>query len=552
MTEQFTDLVESSAGGHHVGGESVAQLVRVDSPGQPSASRQIGEQFVESRWPHMSAQWFAKEIDQQEITLSRLRARVSFQHVLIECLHDHPVHRHNPGSAGFRGRSVDVVSSTDVHVLPADAAAKPRGVGYEVDVFHPQPGQLAAALANAPQRQHDKLVPSVAACSDERQNLLTGDRVDNALRFGKPMPRLSSHTELRPAANVAGQVVVLDHVEQGVQNAVIDLADGGGVAEELADCRQHHVDPTRPPHDARNCARGAVGVEVLQPVDETPELTGGRAPVAFDRCTPLEEQRQCAGVGLRGRLGAITAKAQMQEPVVGRLDWAITQIDHGPVALARWQFDPKRSERPHQVRRYGLRPPATVSDTPSGRVVDGPESGSLRPSPTPSAPGQNDLFHAKVTTSFIREVFEVMRVTPQHTYQILTKRSLRLARVADKLDWPPNVWVGVSVEDSKALARIDHLRNMPSAVRFLSCEPLLGPLEGLNLDQIDWVIAGGESGPNYRPMQGDWVRGVRDTCRDFGVAFFFKQWGGRTPKAMGRVLDGQTWNQMPSVSAALV
>jgi protein gp37 len=163
-----------------------------------------------------------------------------------------------------------------------------------------------------------------------------------------------------------------------------------------------------------------------------------------------------------------------------------------------------------------------------------------------------DLFHAKVTTSFIREVFEVMRVTPQHTYQILTKRSLRLARVADKLDWPPNVWVGVSVEDSKALARIDHLRNVPSAVRFLSCEPLLGPLEGLNLDQIDWVIAGGESGPNYRPMQGDWVRGVRDTCRDFGVAFFFKQWGGRTPKAMGRVLDGQTWNQMPSVSAASV
>lgn len=156
-----------------------------------------------------------------------------------------------------------------------------------------------------------------------------------------------------------------------------------------------------------------------------------------------------------------------------------------------------------------------------------------------------DLFHAKVTMPFIREVFEVMRATPQHTYQILTKRSLRLLRTANQLDWPPNVWMGVSVEDSSASYRVDHLRHVPAAVRFLSCEPLLGPLDGLKLHGIDWVIAGGESGPNRRPMQVDWVRDVRDACGDSGVAFFFKQWGGRTPKAMGRLLDGKTWNEMP-------
>jgi protein gp37 len=157
-----------------------------------------------------------------------------------------------------------------------------------------------------------------------------------------------------------------------------------------------------------------------------------------------------------------------------------------------------------------------------------------------------DLFHAKVTLSFIREVFEVMRATPQHTYQILTKRSLRLLRFADKLDWPSNVWIGVSVEDSSALYRVDHLRQVPAAVRFLSCEPLLGPLDGLNLDGIHWVIAGGESGPHYRPVEINWVRGIRDVCGDEGVPFFFKQWGGRTPKMLGRELDGRRWDEMPT------
>jgi protein gp37 len=157
----------------------------------------------------------------------------------------------------------------------------------------------------------------------------------------------------------------------------------------------------------------------------------------------------------------------------------------------------------------------------------------------------SDLFHARVPMEFIRDVFDVCRDTPQHTYQVLTKRSLRLRRVADKLDWPDNLWMGVSVENALVLNRVDHLRDVPAAVRFLSCEPLLGPLNGINLHGISWVIAGGESGPNYRPMEIGWARGIRDACRDAEVAFFFKQWGGRTPKAFGRELDGQLWDEMP-------
>ncbi|WP_280442687.1 DUF5131 family protein [Nocardia brasiliensis] len=162
----------------------------------------------------------------------------------------------------------------------------------------------------------------------------------------------------------------------------------------------------------------------------------------------------------------------------------------------------------------------------------------------------SDLFHAKVPAGFVRDVFDVMRETPQHTYQILTKRSLRLQRMADRLDWPANVWMGVSVETAEQLERVDHLRRVPAAVRFLSCEPLLGPLEGLVLDEIGWVIAGGESGPNHRSMDPAWVRRIRDTCTEAGVPFFFKQWGGRTPKALGRTLDGEIWDQMPTVSMA--
>ena len=160
----------------------------------------------------------------------------------------------------------------------------------------------------------------------------------------------------------------------------------------------------------------------------------------------------------------------------------------------------------------------------------------------------SDLFHARVPLDFIRDIFDVCRDTPHHTYQVLTKRSLRLRRVADKLDWPQNLWMGVSVEDAPALSRVDHLRAVPAAVRFLSCEPLLGPLDGLDLDGIHWVIAGGESGPNYRPVNVNWVRGIRDNCQDADVAFFFKQWGGRTPKTLGRELDGRLWDEMPTAA----
>lgn len=161
----------------------------------------------------------------------------------------------------------------------------------------------------------------------------------------------------------------------------------------------------------------------------------------------------------------------------------------------------------------------------------------------------SDLFHARVPLTFVREVFEVIADTPQHTYQVLTKRSLRLRRIADVLPWPPNLWMGVSVEDARVMSRVDHLRQVAAAVRFLSCEPLLGPLDGINLDGIGWVIAGGESGPNYRPMHLEWARSLRDACQEATVPFFFKQWGGRTPKALGRELDGELWDEMPAAAA---
>jgi protein gp37 len=158
----------------------------------------------------------------------------------------------------------------------------------------------------------------------------------------------------------------------------------------------------------------------------------------------------------------------------------------------------------------------------------------------------SDLFHAKVPIGFVRDVFDVIRDTPQHTYQVLTKRSHRLARFGDKLDWPDNLWMGVSVESADVVDRIDHLRAVPAAIRFLSCEPLLSPLPSLNLSNIDWVIVGGESGHHARPMPHEWACEIRDQCTSADVAFFFKQHGGRTPKANGRVLEGRTWDEMPA------
>lgn len=163
----------------------------------------------------------------------------------------------------------------------------------------------------------------------------------------------------------------------------------------------------------------------------------------------------------------------------------------------------------------------------------------------------SDLFHARVPLDFIKRVFDVIADTPQHTYQVLTKRSARLPKIAHKLDWPSNLWLGVSIEDAQHLNRAEHLRQVPAAVRFLSCEPLLGPLSSLDLAGIGWVITGGESGPNARPLDPEWVREIRDNCASNGVPFFHKQWGGRTPKAGGRTLDGEIWNEMPATVTSL-
>jgi protein gp37 len=159
----------------------------------------------------------------------------------------------------------------------------------------------------------------------------------------------------------------------------------------------------------------------------------------------------------------------------------------------------------------------------------------------------SDLFHARVPVSFVRQVFDVMSETPQHTYQVLTKRSRRLQRLAGSLPWPPNVWVGVSVESAGQVYRVDDLREVPAKVRFLSCEPLLGSLRDVDLRGIGWVIVGGESGPERRSMNPDWAIELRETCRAAQVPFFFKQWGGRTSKSLGRELEGQIWSQMPTL-----
>jgi protein gp37 len=158
----------------------------------------------------------------------------------------------------------------------------------------------------------------------------------------------------------------------------------------------------------------------------------------------------------------------------------------------------------------------------------------------------SDLFHEAVPEPYIRRVFEVMAVAPWHSFQILTKRASRLADIGLRLVWPPNVWQGVSVENAEYLGRILELTTVPARVRFLSLEPLLGPIPNLPLQRVDWVIVGGESGPGCRPIERNWVRSIRDQCLRAGVPFFFKQWGGRTSKAGGRKLDGKLWSQMPN------
>jgi len=157
----------------------------------------------------------------------------------------------------------------------------------------------------------------------------------------------------------------------------------------------------------------------------------------------------------------------------------------------------------------------------------------------------SDLFHVDVPDAFIRATFETMASADWHVFQILTKRPGRLRTLAPSLPWPQHVWVGVSIETEKFLWRARYLKEVPAAVRFISAEPLLGSLARLDLDGVDWLISGGESGPGHRPIDAAWVRDLRDRSNAAGVAFFHKQWGGRTPKVGGRLLDGRTWDEYP-------
>lgn len=158
----------------------------------------------------------------------------------------------------------------------------------------------------------------------------------------------------------------------------------------------------------------------------------------------------------------------------------------------------------------------------------------------------SDVFHAQFSVELIQRVFAVMNEAAHHQFQVLTKRPERAARLAVELDWGSNIWMGTSIETMAVAHRADSLRQVPAAVRFISAEPLLGPLDELDLTDVHWVIGGGESGQGFRACEVEWARGLRDHCRDADVAFFWKQWGGRTPKSGGRLLDGEEWNEYPA------
>ncbi|MDT9719111.1 phage Gp37/Gp68 family protein [Paenibacillus sp. ClWae2A] len=163
----------------------------------------------------------------------------------------------------------------------------------------------------------------------------------------------------------------------------------------------------------------------------------------------------------------------------------------------------------------------------------------------------SDMFHKDVPDEFIKAVFNTMNEASWHTFQVLTKRSSRLMELAPQLNWTDNIWQGVSVENDKVLDRIDHLRQTPAAIKFLSCEPLLGSIDNLNLQGIDWVIVGGESGPKARPMEEEWALSIRDQCVEQETAFFFKQWGGVQKHRHGRILDGRTYDEYPIIKETI-
>lgn len=163
----------------------------------------------------------------------------------------------------------------------------------------------------------------------------------------------------------------------------------------------------------------------------------------------------------------------------------------------------------------------------------------------------SDVFHEAIPDDYVAQIFETMRAAHWHTFQVLTKREERMLQLAGKLTWPPNVWMGVTIENRRFVHRADALREVPAAVRFISAEPLLGELEGLSLDGIAWLIAGGESGPRHRRVDAEWIRDLRDRCADADTAFFFKQWGGARPKSNGRTLDGRVHDDFPHQTVAL-
>jgi protein gp37 len=162
----------------------------------------------------------------------------------------------------------------------------------------------------------------------------------------------------------------------------------------------------------------------------------------------------------------------------------------------------------------------------------------------------SDLFHRDVPARYIEAIFDTIKRADQHVFQVLTKRSDRLRQMARDLPWPENLWMGVSVESQDYVSRARDLQHVPAATRFLSVEPLLGPIRRLPVSGIEWVIVGGESGPGARPIQPDWVRAIRDRCVQRGVSFFFKQWGGVRKKRTGRTLDGRTWDELPNLPSA--
>jgi protein gp37 len=162
----------------------------------------------------------------------------------------------------------------------------------------------------------------------------------------------------------------------------------------------------------------------------------------------------------------------------------------------------------------------------------------------------SDLFQKAVPSEYVKSVFDVMNQSPQHTFQVLTKRPGRVNQLGGRLNWTPNIWLGTSIESEKWLRRLDLLKATGAHTKFLSLEPLLGPLPELDVSGIDWVIVGGESGPGARPMNAEWVREIRDNCLFSEVPFFFKQWGGVFKKRAGRILDDRTWDEMPSAIGA--